>query len=191
MSAHQSPPSQRAKDRPRSHQGASLVEVLVALLVISLGLLGMARLSSAAIGHTKSSQVRAVAQGLAQSYAERARLNLYGFDLLAYDIALGAAVPAAPAFDVDAADLPAAVAVAQHHQREFLESLANALPAARAVVVSSPSPTARDMDVWVLWPDVAIDANDGLAQASLASCPANLTAQQRAGHSCMHFRVGL
>jgi type IV pilus assembly protein PilV len=191
MSTHPVAPLRCATARRRGQRGASLVEVLIALLVISLGLLGMARLGSAAIGHTKSSQVRAVAQGLAQSYAERARLNLYGFDLGAYDIALGAAIPQAQALDVDADDLPAATAVAAQDQREFLQSLGSALPAARAIVVSRPSATARDMDVWLLWPDVAIDANDSLTQASVASCPANLTAGQRAGNSCMHFRVGL
>ncbi len=172
-------------------RGVSLVEVLVALLLISLGLLGMARLSSAAIGHTKSSQVRLVAHSLVQSYAERARLNLFGFDLGAYDIELGAATPPAAAIDVDADDLTAAQAVAQQDRLEFLRSIGNALPAARAIVVSRPTAAARNMDVWVLWPDVAIDANDSLTQTSVDACPATLTTQQRGDDSCMHFRVGL
>jgi type IV pilus assembly protein PilV len=174
------------------HQrGASLVEVLIALLVISVGLLGMARLSAAAIGHTKSSQVRLVAQGLVQNYAERARLNVYGFDLGAYAIALNSAPPLAPALDPDADDEDGALTMAQLDRREFLQSLAAELPAARAIVVSRPTADARNMDVWVLWPDVAADAGNSLANASTDACPTALTDQDRGDDSCMHFRVSL
>jgi len=60
------------------HQrGAGLIEVLVALLIISLGLMSMARLSATTIGFNKGAQVRLVALSLANQYAEHARLNVY------------------------------------------------------------------------------------------------------------------
>ena len=50
----------------KSHQrGAGLIEVLVALLIISLGLMSMARLSATTIGFNKGAQVRLVHKSMA------------------------------------------------------------------------------------------------------------------------------
>lgn len=172
-------------------QGATLIEVLVALLVACLGLLAMARLSAAAIGHQKSAQLQLTGLTLARQYAERARLNVYGFDLGAYSIALGEAPPQPPTLDPDADDLPAAQAVAEADRGSFLRTVARVLPEGRARVDSLPSDTARLLDIWLLWRDTAIDPANSLDAAGTQQCPQNLDAQTRQGARCMHFRVGL
>lgn len=172
-------------------RGSTLIEVLIALLVACVGLLAMARLSAAAIGHQKSAQLRLLGQTLVQQYAERARLNVYGFDLGAYDLALGATAPAAAPLDPDAADLAAAQAVAQADQREFLQAVASALPEGRTQAHSQPSATARDLDVWLLWRDTPVSDAQGLVPAATRQCPPGLSESDRQGASCMHFRVGL
>lgn len=166
--------------------GTSLIEVLVALLIVSLGLMSMARLSAATLGFNKGSQVRLVALSLATQYAERARLNVYGFDLGNYDIALNVAVPDAPAVNVEAIDLTAAANVAQADQREFITRVANHLPQGQVVASSTRTPTARDLDIWILWQDVNTDPTGGLLAAAESQCPAGVQ-----GSSCLYIKVGL
>lgn len=61
----------------RSRQrGLSMIEVLVAIVVISLGLLGMAGLQAAGLRSSHSALHRAQAAQLANDMAERVRANL-------------------------------------------------------------------------------------------------------------------
>ena len=167
-------------------RGASLIEVLVALLIISLGLMSMARLSATTIGFNKGAQVRLVALSLATQYAERARLNVYGFDLGGYDIALNEAVPNAPAVDANANDVTAATNVAQADKLEFMQRVANHLPQGLAVVNSTRAPGARDLDVWILWQDVNTEPSGALLAAGESQCPAGVN-----GNSCLYIKVRL
>ena len=59
-------------DRQR---GISMVEVLVSLIVVSIGLLGLAKLQAAAVGNVKDSRVRSMAALQAQSIAAAMRAN--------------------------------------------------------------------------------------------------------------------
>jgi type IV pilus assembly protein PilV len=166
--------------------GASLIEVLVALLIISLGLMSMARLSATTIGFNKGAQVRLVALSLAAQYAERARLNLYGFDLGGYDIALNEPAPNAPAVDPNANDVTAATNVAQGDKLELMQRVANHLPEGLAVVNSTRAPGARDLDVWILWQDVNTESSGALSAAGESQCPAGVN-----GNSCLYIKVRL
>ncbi|HSX95346.1 MAG TPA: type IV pilus modification protein PilV [Hydrogenophaga sp.] len=178
---------------PRRNAGSTLIEVLIALLIACIGLLAMTRLAASALGHQKAAQMRLLGQTLAQQYAERARLNVYGFDLGGYDISLGDSAPEEPALNADATDLAAASAMAQADQREFLQAVANALPNGRAQAVArrGVATTARDLDVWLLWRDTPVDDADSLDSAARRQCPQGLKDADRRGASCMHFRVGL
>ncbi|NMM28350.1 MAG: type IV pilus modification protein PilV [Glaciimonas sp.] len=75
----------------RHHQvGASLIEVLVALLLLSLGMLSLAATLSFAVQMPKLSGYRATATNLASAYIERMRANsgadgFGGFNSGAYD----------------------------------------------------------------------------------------------------------
>lgn len=173
-------------------RGSTLIEVLVALLVACVGLLGMARLSAASIGHQKSAQLRLTGLTLANQYAERARLNVYGFDLDHYSIKLDDLSPEDPQLDADADDLTAAAAVARADRSDFLTAVAAVLPEGRARVVSRPSATARDLDIWLLWRDTPVDAANSLGTAGGHQCPqSDFDDAARNGAQCMHFRVGL
>ena len=137
-------------------RGAGLIEVLVALLIASLGLMSMAR------------------------------LNVYGFDLGGYDIALNEAVPNAPAVDANANDVTAATNVAQADKLEFMQRVANHLPQGLAVVNSTRAPGARDLDVWILWQDVNTEPSGALLAAGESQCPAGVN-----GNSCLYIKVRL
>lgn len=71
--------------------GLSMIEVLVAIVVISLGLLGMAGLQAAGLRGSQSSAYRAQAVQFAADMAERMRGNLG--DSRNYGIAIGDPAP--------------------------------------------------------------------------------------------------
>ncbi len=186
-----------------SQLGASMIEVLVAILLVSVGLLGIAGLSGATFNYNKVSQMRLTGIALVNDLADRARVNVYGYDRGAYDIALsdnyGGTVPdpdfnpldpADPTYNATAADSLAAADVDQ-----FLRSVRNRLPQGDAVVMGAgagrASATSRDLDVWLLWQEPSTDAGDTLFGAGQGNCPSSLTTAERAVYSCMYFKVGL
>lgn len=66
---------QLTRHRAHGQQGAALIEALVALLVLALGLLGMARLHLGNLTETRQANERSVAIQLAGDLQERLRLN--------------------------------------------------------------------------------------------------------------------
>jgi type IV pilus assembly protein PilV len=81
----------------RSRRGFTLVEILVAVVVLSLGLLGLAALQATGFKSNHSSYVRTQAINLAYDVVDRMRANRPNAMTNNYDIAIGAAAPAAPA----------------------------------------------------------------------------------------------
>lgn len=189
--------------------GASMIEVLVAILLVSVGLLGIAGLSGATFSYNKVSQMRLTGIALTNDLADRARVNVYGYDRGAYDIALGdnfagtaVTVPDAnldldPAVSANADTAADALAAADVDQ--FLRSVRNRLPQGDAVVMSRPGANVRDLDVWLLWQESTTSAGDvdddrgdfSLFRASQGNCPSSLTPDELALYSCMYFKVGL
>ncbi len=85
-----------AKPGPRAISGFTLVEVLVTLVIMSVGLLGVAALHTASLRNNLDSALRSQASALAADIADRMRGNrtaaLTGTG--AYTIAIGATVAA-------------------------------------------------------------------------------------------------
>jgi type IV pilus assembly protein PilV len=77
---------------PKRLAGVSLIEVLVALVLLSIGLLGLAGLQASGMRVGQSSIHRSLAAQLAHDIIERMRANAAGAG--AYSIALGDAAPA-------------------------------------------------------------------------------------------------
>ncbi len=186
--------------------GATMIEVLVSILLVSVGLLGIAGLSGASFSFNKTSQLRLTGIAIANDLADRARLNVHGYDLQAYDIALEddfdttpVTVPDAnldlspdPTLNPSVATIATDLAASDVDQ--FLRSVAARLPQGDAVVVSRPTGNTRDLDVWLLWQEPATAAGDvgtTLLEAGQGNCPASLTAAELAVFNCMYFKVGL
>lgn len=185
--------------RAQPQRGASMVEILVALLIISLGLLGIGGLSAATFGYNKAAQLRLTGLSLVNDYADRARLNVYGYDLGNYAIALDNAVPTdSEVTDAKAAmnasqtvPLTAAQNVAAFDRQLFQHTVASRLPQGRAVVVTNPTVTARNLDVWLLWQEPTTPTGDSLFLAGQFNCPSDLSTADKAIYNCMYFKVGL
>lgn len=77
-------------DRPTRHQaqrGFTIVEAMVALVVLSVGMIGVAALHGQGLGASRSAQFRSIAVNLSADMADRIRTNRLG----------GAAYAGAPA----------------------------------------------------------------------------------------------
>lgn len=182
---------------PGGQRGATLVEVLVSLLVISLGLLGIGGLAASTFSYNKAAQLRLTGAALASDYADRARLNVFGYDQGNYDIAYDDAVDDA-ALDPDtlvideAIDATAATAVAAFDRNDFMQTVGQRLPQGRAVVVTNPA-NARSMDFWLVWqePNAAEGNALSIFQAGQRNCPDDLPPAVEPLASCMYFKVNL
>lgn len=81
--------------RARSQQGFTLLEILVAIVVISLGLLGLAGLQVVSLNNNQTAQYRSIATQQAYDIADRMRANLLGISGGFYNN-LAAIIPADP-----------------------------------------------------------------------------------------------
>ncbi|MCB2016747.1 MAG: type IV pilus modification protein PilV [Hydrogenophaga sp.] len=185
-----------------------MIEVLVAILLVSVGLLGIAGLSGATFRYNKVAQIRLTGLALANDLADRARVNVYGFDRSGYNITL-TQTPATTPVTVPSANLSldpsvaanaitVADALAAYDVDQFLRHVANRLPQGRAVVTGRPGLNSRDLDVWLLWKEPQTDAADtafsgenSVFGAGQGNCPNSLTVAERAEYSCLYYKVGL
>jgi type IV pilus assembly protein PilV len=105
------------KTRKKSQRGATLVEVLIAVLVLSIGLLGVAGLQLNALQNNLSAHVRSQASTLAYYIADRMRANRAAAVNGSYNILFGAAAPTGTAniYEIDL--------------KNWKDELANVLPA--------------------------------------------------------------
>lgn len=78
---------------PASEAGFSMIEVAVALLVLAVGLLGIAGLQTSGMKATLKSQQRTVAMNQVQDLADRIRANLSGLRAKEYIKAIAGAAP--------------------------------------------------------------------------------------------------
>lgn len=85
--------------------GFSLIEVLVALVVTALGVVGLVAAQLNALKYNQTADVRSHATLLAYDIADRMRANRHAALAGSYDIAFGAVVPSGTAVhEVDLAD---------------------------------------------------------------------------------------
>lgn len=113
-------------DRPRarrhgSQSGMTLVEALVALLVLCIGLLGVAGLQIQALRANHGAYLRSQATMLAHDIADRMRANRPNALAGAYNVAVGAVPTGSTLPDLDVA--------------AWKQSLADVLPAGDGAVV--------------------------------------------------------
>ncbi|MET3512813.1 type IV pilus assembly protein PilV [Pseudacidovorax sp. 1753] len=155
--------------------GFSLLEVLVALMLLAGAALGGARLAARTYQQLQATQQRAAALLLAQDHAERARMNPRGLQEGRYALGLDQPPPAAAAPAADLADAAeAARRVAALDQRNLLTTAAAQLPQARAQVKTTQDNGAQVLQVWLVWWTAGAAAEDGLGAANQADCPAEL-----------------
>lgn len=146
--------------------GATMIEVMVAVLVLSIGLLGMASLLGVSLRNTQSADFRSQAANLAYDYIDSARqysVNLNVFATGAWsanDCALGA-----PAYAASCANGSSAL---NCDLRRVRERVCQALPNGRSrMVVIGPLGVAQRLQVRV---DICWNDDRTQAAAVTANC---------------------
>lgn len=117
-------------------RGTSLIEVLIALLLLSVGLLGMIGLKASSLKYAGQSNGRAAASIFAVEILDRMRANPVRAVAGQYNLALGAAAPATP------------TTVAQVDLVQWRQRIAEALPGGSGSVAVAADSTVRVVLLW-------------------------------------------
>lgn len=153
----------------KSSTGFTLLEVLVAVVIFSIGLLGIATLHLTGMKQTFNSHVRAVAVAQAEDMADRMRANPSAVSAGDYNVS---SIPGtAPAVDCSNAQCTAAQMAAYDLYSWAVED-AQALPQGAGVVCLDSTPDDGDATDWkcddsgevyavkVQWSERGLDSKD-------------------------------
>lgn len=182
---------------PGGSRGVTLVEVLVSILVVSLGLLAMAAMQTSAMRYNKTSEMRAVATLLARDVADRIRANSIGGvpqGTYTLNTAYGSAVLSGAATLPNCADTSSCTGaeMATRDLAEWRNSLWASLPGAAAWMVVNGTAAPMTADLWIAWLDPGEVAATRADSGAASECPAAfVAANTNPMPRCMYFRIGL
>lgn len=181
----------------KPQRGATLIEVLVSMLVISLGLLAMVIMQLNTTKYAKTSEYRAMGALLASDLTDRMRANRpqagetagnYAYTPESYP---PAAAPSAGTGCDQANDTCDTQAIATKDVADWLVSVHNALPQGDAYI--SPREANGGIDLWLIWTEPnSSTAGDADAPGGASACPAavvTVDAELTPQPQCMHFRI--
>ncbi|WP_293640459.1 type IV pilus modification protein PilV [Polaromonas sp.] len=177
-----------------THSGASLIEVLVAILILSFGMLSLGAMLSFSVQLPKLSGYRATAANLASSHIERIRANTVGFANNLYSVPISYV----GTFNDDIALVECAypncnaASLATMDNTYTQKAVRNELPAGGMLLTcdtdtTTPcSPTSYG-NLWIMWREPSTYA--ALNPTSSDNCPPgiNFTPQPR----CLYVRFKL
>lgn len=176
-----SPASRARSTRPqrRAQAGTTLLEALVAMLVLSIGLLGIAGLSAASLRFSQGGWARASISSGLSDLADRVRANptaavdAYLFDATNYANQRSALAGGTVVINTDCmATTCSAADLADFHLTEWRIGLNRSMPGS-AVWVSGE----RDLgyQASVMWFDKTFVTGDGVTLDASATCTAAMT----------------
>ena len=160
----------------RPHQnGASLIEVLVAMLLLSFGMLSLGAMLSFSVQMQKMSGYRAVAVNLASSHIDRIRTNPGGLE--DYKKPLHEAAWSFANIDLKNCQYPNcdATSLAAMEDAATRRAVRIALPAGDLLVTCDTTPCNEHShgNLWIVWQEPSIHAV--LDPSSSDNCPALVT----------------
>lgn len=160
----------------RHQAGASLIEVLVTILILSFGLLSLGSMMAYAVQLPKLAAYRATATALAASHVERMRANPTGFQLgnydenLSYDATFGVPALSDCTYPNCTAD-----SLATADKAYMKRSLRTELPAGGLRMArdnSSGTTSDTEGNLWIIWQEPTTFA--ALDATSSDNCPPQL-----------------
>lgn len=175
-------------------RGVSLIEVLVSIVVASIGLLALAAVNAAAMRYSKMTQYRAVATQMASDIADRMRANkgtaAGGFAAGSYDLTASFSAQSTLVSNPtqQCTTTCTAAQIAALDLAQWRISLREQLPEGSAYVAKQIGQLAAD--VWVVWRDPSV-ANIDEGPAAAAECPDGLGRGDDMSIRCSYFRINL
>lgn len=160
--------------RIRLERGMSLIESLVAILVLALGLLGLAGVQARLLADNRANGSRAIAIGLIDDMTNRILLNRQAAMQGSYNIAWSGTTTARDC--VTAACTPAQTA--QSDLNIWMETVRTRLPGGTATIFQSTSDN-RQIGIAIGW-----DANEGGTSSSDRTSRVNLLNTSVTGTTC-------
>lgn len=185
-----------SRSKKNSQLGVSLIEVLVAMLVVSFGVLALSGLMAAASRVGKTSEFRSVATLLASDVADRMRANKVAVTAGNYELIDGYDPPDSAPPDPKPCGVPkecTASELAAIDLAEWKQALYYGLPQAQGFIAAdgAQSPPVA-ADVWVAWvdPKAAEGEATGGEGGDHQECPPAFRDKDPQPR-CMYFRVSL
>jgi type IV pilus assembly protein PilV len=144
----------------RDASGFTLIELLVAVVVLSIGLLGVAKLSLGTVQANGSAYMRSQATELVQQIIDDMHANHDVAVQLGYNIAMGAAAPGGPDCDLVACTN---IQVSTFDLSRWVNALATQLPNGQGsvTVAATINPTTGSAETQAI---VVVQWNDSVAQ---------------------------
>lgn len=153
---------------PSRQLGASLLEVLVAILILSFGMLALSGMLAFSVQMPKLAAYRATATSLAAGHIERMRANVQGFsddsykETMTYNATLAVVTPCVyPACTADA--------MAALDKNETNQAIRKQLPQGGMRVTCNGTCNGLDGDIWVIWQEPSTFAS--LNTVTSDECP--------------------
>lgn len=151
---------------PAGHsRGFSLVEILVAVVVLSVGLLGLAALQTSSLRAGNDSYLRTQANLLAYNIIDRMRANYPAVSAKDYDLATGATVTASTNC---ASATCTTQQLADWDRKQWLDAVTTELPQASASITTQAAGDHTQIQVTVTWLEQRV-------QKSAAAAPTTIT----------------
>ena len=167
-------------------RGASLLEVLIAMLVMSFGITGIALLMAAAMQYNKMSQFQMVALQMATQAAESLRANSDGFLADAYNKtgAYSASVAAVALPGCAIAGACTTSEIASINKAQLANNVRTALPGGDFMLQRNGTKAA----IWIMWMEPGLDPSLSLTSNN---CLASATSASAAKPRCLFLEVAL
>jgi type IV pilus assembly protein PilV len=131
----------------RKQSGFTMLEVLVAIVVLAFGLLGLAGLQADGLRNNTSAYLRSQATLMAYDMMDRMRANMQGVESGDYDNLMGT-TPTDPACITSGCSVSQ---MAQHDAYEWSQQLAEILPSGQGRVIGNGAGSA--FTITVMWDD--------------------------------------
>ncbi|HEX7964779.1 MAG TPA: type IV pilus modification protein PilV [Gammaproteobacteria bacterium] len=136
----------------RKASGFSLIEVLIALVILSVGLLGIAAMVSVSLKSKDSSYYQTQATTLAQAMLDRMRANHATATSGGYDLDIAAADPTAAAC-VGSAVTCSGTEIASFDLADWRANLANTLPDGKGGIATVAVAQFTQVTITITWND--------------------------------------
>lgn len=145
-------PATTLRPSPRRRQrGIGLVEVLVALLVFSIGVLGLAKLQLLSLSNTNTAYMRSQASLLAYGLLDRMRANPQSASSGKYDLSLAGALPGGTTVVNCDTNSCTPTQLATDDLSRWLSDVSTTLPQGKASVSTNTSAQPELVTVTIEW----------------------------------------